>query len=189
MIKIPTNISDLYVLEPRIFNDDRGYFFESYNKNTLSKLDLQYNFVQDNESFSERGVFRGFHFQLGNFAQAKLVRACFGSIVDIAIDLRPDSETFGESFAVELSQENNKQLIIPRGFAHGFLVTSEYAKVLYKADNFYNPSSECGFNLSSYLSKLHLPNIGEIKINDKDKNYQGFNEIVQQIKSKNILVV
>lgn len=137
-----TPIAGLLVLAPRVFNDNRGYFFESYNKNTLAEIGIHADFVQDNESYSCQNTLRGLHFQKPPFAQAKLVRVIEGRVWDVAVDLRKDSPTFGQWFGVELSAANKKQFFIPRGFAHGFSVLSQTAKFAYKCDNFYNKASE-----------------------------------------------
>ena len=137
-----TPIAGLLVLAPRVFNDNRGSFFESYNKNTLAEIGIHADFVQDNESYSCQNTLRGLHFQKPPFAQAKLVRVIEGRVWDVAVDLRKDSPTFGQWFGVELSAENKKQFFIPRGFAHGFSVLSQTAKFAYKCDNFYNKASE-----------------------------------------------
>ena len=136
-----TFIEDLLIIEPQLFKDERGFFYESYNKNNL---DIDIDFVQDNESKSYKGVIRGLHFQAPPFEQSKLVRCVSGNILDVAVDLRKNSKTYGEFFSVELSSENNKQLFVPKGFAHGFQVLSETAIVNYKVDNFYNPKSDSG---------------------------------------------
>ena len=136
-----TFIEDLLIIEPQLFKDDRGFFFESYNKNNL---DINIVFVQDNLSKSYKGVIRGLHFQSPPFEQAKLVRCVSGNILDVAVDLRTSSKTYGMSLSAELSSENNKQLFIPKGFAHGFQVLSETAIVDYKVDNYYNPKSDSG---------------------------------------------
>ena len=136
-----TFIEDLLIIEPQLFKDERGFFYESYNKNNL---DVNIVFVQDNESKSYKGVIRGLHFQTPPFEQTKLVRCVSGNILDVAVDLRTNSKTYGKSFSIELSSENNKQLFIPKGFAHGFQVLSEIAIVNYKVDNFYNPKSDSG---------------------------------------------
>jgi dTDP-4-dehydrorhamnose 3,5-epimerase len=136
-----TFIEDLLIIEPQLFKDDRGFFYESYNKNNL---DINIVFVQDNESKSYKGVIRGLHFQVPPFEQTKLVRCVSGNILDVAVDLRTNSKTYGKSFSIELSSENNKQLFVPKGFAHGFQVLSETAIVNYKVDNFYNPKSDSG---------------------------------------------
>jgi len=139
-----TFINDLVILSPAVFEDERGYFFESYNKSKLADLGIAINFVQDNQSFSKRGTLRGLHYQNPPFAQTKLVRVLEGEIMDVAIDLRRDSPTFGKHFGVKLSAENKKQLLVPQGFAHGFSVLSATAVVLYKCDQYYNKSSEGG---------------------------------------------
>ena len=136
-----TFIEDLLIIEPQLFKDERGFFYESYNKNNL---DIDIDFVQDNESKSYKGVIRGLHFQAPPFEQTKLVRCISGNILDVAVDLRTSSKTYGKFFSIELSSENNKQLFVPKGFAHGFQVLSETAIVNYKVDNFYNPKSDSG---------------------------------------------
>ena len=140
---IKTFIENLLVIEPQLFRDDRGFFYESYNKKKLDKK-IKIVFVQDNESKSIKGVIRGLHFQAPPFEQTKLIRCISGSILDVAVDLRKNSKTYGKSFSIELSSENNKQLFVPKGFAHGFQVLSETAIVNYKVDNFYNPKSDSG---------------------------------------------
>lgn len=139
-----TFIKDLVLLTPKIFEDDRGYFFESYNKSKLSDLGIHIDFVQDNQSFSQKGTLRGLHYQNPPFAQTKLLRVLQGEIMDVAVDLRKDSPTFGKQYGVILSSENKKQLLIPQGFAHGFSVLSETAVVLYKCDQYYHKQSEGG---------------------------------------------
>jgi len=138
-----TFIEDLLVIEPQLFKDERGFFYESYNKKKLDK-NIKIVFVQDNESKSIKGAIRGLHFQAPPFEQTKLVRCVSGNILDVAVDLRKNSKTYGKSFCVELSSENNKQLFIPKGFAHGFQVISDEAIVNYKVDNFYNSKSDSG---------------------------------------------
>ncbi|WP_159022145.1 dTDP-4-dehydrorhamnose 3,5-epimerase [Formosa sp. L2A11] len=138
-----TKLKDCFILEPQVFGDKRGYFLESYNAETFKELtNLDVTFVQDNESFSSRGVLRGLHYQLGEHAQAKLVRVVKGEVLDVAVDIRKDSPTYGQHVAVNLTEENKKQLFVPRGFAHGFVVLSETAIFSYKCDNFYNKASE-----------------------------------------------
>lgn len=148
---IKTKLDGLFVIEPRVFKDARGYFFESFNQNNFLKAGLNYTFVQDNQSKSSYGTIRGIHFQKGDAAQAKLVRVLQGKVLDVAVDLRKDSPTYGQYYACELSEDNNKQLLIPRGFGHGFSVLSETAIFSYKCDNFYAPKEE-----------------GSIKYNDPD---------------------
>lgn len=142
---VQTPLKGCVVLTPTVFSDGRGSFFESYKKEAFNKsIGQEFNFVQDNESFSSKGVLRGLHFQKGAFAQAKLVRVVHGSVLDVAVDLRPDSTTYGEHFSIELSADNKKQLFVPRGFAHGFVVLSDTAVFSYKCDNYYNKESESG---------------------------------------------
>ncbi len=139
-----TNIPGLLVFEPKVFEDIRGYFFESFNQLTYKEAGIEVNFVQDNQSWSTYGVIRGLHYQLKPHAQTKLIRVLSGRILDVAVDIRRGSPTFGTSFSIELSAENKKQLFIPEGFAHGFSVLSDHAEVLYKCDSFYNNGSEAG---------------------------------------------
>ena len=142
---ISTSLEGCFVLKPRIYEDDRGYFFESFNqKKFADAIGTKISFVQDNESFSYKGVLRGLHYQTGRYAQAKLVRVIKGRILDVAVDLRKSSSTFGKYFSIELSESNKKQLFIPKGFAHGFLVLSDTAIFSYKCDNFYDKASEAG---------------------------------------------
>ena len=140
-----TGLKDCLIIKPRVFEDPRGYFFESFNQNTFEdKTGLSGRFVQDNQSYSSYGVIRGLHAQTGEFAQAKLVRVTKGEVLDVAVDVRPSSPTYGKHVAVRLSAENKLQLYIPRGFVHGFSVLSETAEFLYKCDNFFNKASETG---------------------------------------------
>ncbi len=143
---IQTGLPGLVVIEPRVFEDDRGYFFESYQQQRYAEAGIALPFVQDNESKSVKGVVRGLHYQLGDFAQAKLVRVVQGSVFDVAVDLRAGSPTFGRWFGVEIDEYNKKQLFIPRGFAHGFSVLSETAIFTYKCDNVYHKESERSIN-------------------------------------------
>ena len=143
---IQTKIKDVVIFEPRIFTDDRGYFFETYNEKLFNDNGVTAKFVQDNQSKSSYGVIRGLHFQKGEHAQAKLVRVLQGSVLDVAVDLRAGSETYGKYVAVELSDVNNLQLFIPRGFAHGFSVLSRTAVFAYKCDNLYCKESEGGID-------------------------------------------
>ena len=142
---IPTKLEGCFIIEPKIINDERGYFMESFNENTFQKgVGQSVHFVQDNQSFSTKGVLRGLHYQTGVHAQAKLVRVLSGEVLDVVVDIRPGSVTYGQYVSVLLSSENQKQFFIPRGFAHGFLVLSETATFFYKCDNFYNKESEGG---------------------------------------------
>ncbi len=140
---VNTNIKDVYIIEPKKYGDDRGYFMETYKESSFKEAGLNYNFVQDNQSKSKKGVLRGLHFQR-KFPQAKLVRCIDGEVYDVCVDLREDSSTYGKWFGVILSSEKGNQLMIPRGFAHGFLVLSETATFCYKCDEIYHPEDECG---------------------------------------------
>lgn len=140
-----TGLKDCVIIEPKVFGDKRGYFLETFNANTFKELTgLNVEFVQDNESFSSRGVLRGLHYQTGEHAQAKLVRVVKGEVLDVAVDLRKDSSSYGQHVTVNLSEDNKKQLFVPRGFAHGFVVLSETAIFAYKCDNLYHKESEGG---------------------------------------------
>jgi dTDP-4-dehydrorhamnose 3,5-epimerase len=142
---IPTKLEGCFIIEPKIIQDERGYFMESFNENTFQMgVGNHVHFVQDNQSFSSKGVLRGLHYQTGIHAQAKLVRVLQGEVLDVAVDIRPESATYGQYEAVILSGENQVQFFVPRGFAHGFLVLSETATFFYKCDNFYNKESEGG---------------------------------------------
>ncbi len=170
MKAIETGIDGCVILEPRVFEDQRGYFIESYNKKTLEDLlGIQLNFVQDNESSSIKGVLRGLHYQTGEHAQAKLVRAVKGRVLDVAVDIRKGSKSFGQHVAVELSAENKRQLFVPRGFAHGFIVLSDQAIFAYKCDNFYNRESEGGIIYNDPVLSIDwiLPE-SEFIISEKD---------------------
>ncbi|MEI9934096.1 MAG: dTDP-4-dehydrorhamnose 3,5-epimerase [Ferruginibacter sp.] len=141
---IKTFIPDLLIYEPAVHKDSRGYFFESYNESSFLKEGVTMKFVQDNQAKSTYGVIRGLHYQLSPHAQTKLIRALSGAILDVAVDIRKGSPTFGKAFSIELSAENKLQLLVPRGFAHGYSVLSEMAEVIYKCDSFYNKESEGG---------------------------------------------
>lgn len=167
---IKTNLNDCFIIEPTVFGDHRGYFFESYNKARFEKeTGLQVNFIQDNEAFSNKGALRGLHFQKGEFAQAKLVRVTEGTVLDVAVDLREDSSTFLQHVAVELSAENKKQLFVPRGFAHGYVVLSETVVFNYKCDNLYNKDSEGGVIYNDETLNIDWKlNSSEFLISEKD---------------------
>ena len=143
-----TPIAGLQVFEPKIWEDDRGYFYESYNQQTFQEAGITAHFIQDNESKSTYGVLRGLHYQVGEFAQAKLVRVAEGEVLDVVVDIREGSPTYGQSFSIILNAENKKQLFIPRGFAHGFLVLSDTAVFCYKCDNFYAKEQEGGIRFN-----------------------------------------
>lgn len=169
-----TPIKDLVIIEPKVFEDSRGYFYESYNKNAFHELGLDYDFVQDNQSFSTKGVLRGLHFQK-QFPQAKLVRVLEGEVFDVAVDLRKDSPTFGKWYGVVLSGENKKMFMIPRGFAHGFLVLSETATFSYKCDDFYHPKDEGGIIYNDPTIGVEWPKLDcEIILSEKDKAHKPF---------------
>ncbi|MGV8947592.1 MAG: dTDP-4-dehydrorhamnose 3,5-epimerase [Lutibacter sp.] len=173
---IKTNIPDIFLCEPKIFNDDRGYFFESFKKETFEKFTgSSVNFCQDNEAKSTKGVLRGLHYQLPPYAQSKLVRVISGKVLDIAVDIRKGSVTFGQYVAMELSGENKRQLFIPAGFAHGYVVLSDVAVFSYKVDNYYNKDSERGiiFNDKELQIDWKLP-LNELIISEKDKIQPSF---------------
>ncbi len=151
---IKTDFPGLLIYEPTVHNDDRGYFFESYNKNTFSKDGVEIIFIQDNQAKSTYGVIRALHYQQNPYAQTKLIRALSGSILDAVVDLRKGSPTFGKSFSIELSAENKKQLLVPQGFAHGYAVLSETAEVFYKVDQFYNKESEGGLRYNDPVLEI-----------------------------------
>jgi dTDP-4-dehydrorhamnose 3,5-epimerase len=167
----PAPLEGCFIITPRIFNDDRGYFFESYNEQKFNEgVGAKIKFVQDNQSFSTKGVLRGLHFQKGEYAQSKLVRVTRGEVLDVAVDLRKSSSTYGRSFSILLSEENNTQFFIPRGFAHGFIVLSDVAVFQYKCDNNYNKTSEGGLHHADPELQIDwvLP-FNELLVSDKDK--------------------
>lgn len=164
-----TRLPDVKIIIPSVYKDSRGYFFESYNRVNFNNSLLDINFLQDNESRSEYGTLRGLHYQLAPFAQTKLVRVSFGSVLDIAVDIRKGSPTFGEYVSVELSAENKKQLFVPRGFAHGFIVKSDFAIFNYKVDNYYSKEHERGIIYSdSDLAIDWQVNEKDIQLSEKD---------------------
>ena len=180
--KTETGIKDLLVIEPQIFEDERGFFIECYNYNDFKELGIENIFVQDNHSKSLKGVLRGLHFQNGEFSQAKLIRVLKGTILDIVVDLRENSETFGKYFAIELNEKSKKMLFIPKGFAHGFLTLEDNTEILYKCDNFYNPESEVGIiwndtdlNIDWSFEKYDI-NVNKLIISEKDKKNITFKE-------------
>ncbi|MCO5232912.1 MAG: dTDP-4-dehydrorhamnose 3,5-epimerase [Chitinophagales bacterium] len=170
---ITTPLEGLLILKPRVFYDSRGYFFESFNLDTFKNNGLNYEFVQDNQSFSQYGVLRGLHFQKDFHAQSKLVRVLSGKILDVVVDIRKDSSTYLQHFSIELSSENFLQLLVPRGFAHGFVVLSQSAQVLYKCDNFYNPSAEDGLMYDDpQLGIDWILDKSDLLVNQKDLEYK-----------------
>lgn len=174
---VETGVRDLLVFEPKVFEDSRGYFFEAYNSSVYAQQGLQIQFVQDNQSKSEYGVIRGLHYQLDPHAQTKLVRVLLGTILDVAVDIRKGSPTFGKVFAIELSAANKKQLLVPKGFAHGFSVLSETAEVMYKCDSLYNKESEAGimYNDPTLNIDWKVP-ADKAKVSEKDANNATINE-------------
>lgn len=174
---IETEINGVWVLEPRIFEDDRGYFMETYRAEDFDKNIGTTVFVQDNESKSSYGVLRGLHYQKGEWSQAKLVRVIEGKVLDVAVDLRKSSETFGKYVAVELSAQNKRQLFIPRGFAHGFVVLSDKAVFTYKVDNKYMPSAEASIRYDDPTIGVNWPIASEdLILSPKDVNGKSFAE-------------
>lgn len=166
---IPTPLKDLYIIEPVVFTDNRGFFFESYNEAKLLEAGLNYNFIQDNHSKSSYGVLRGLHYQNNPYAQAKLVRVTQGKVLDVVVDIRKNSPSYLQHFSLELSDENKLQLLIPAGFAHGFVVLSDTCEFLYKCDNYYNKSSEGGiaYNDSALNIDWMIPE-DDIILSEKD---------------------
>lgn len=173
-----TFIKDLVVINPTVFPDERGYFFEAYNQGKFNEKGIHYNFIQDNQSFSKRGVIRGLHLQINPFAQAKLVRVLEGEILDVAVDLRKGSPTYGQHFSIVLSATNKKQLMVPHGFAHGFSVLSETASVLYKVDQVYHKDSERGIRYDDPTLNINWQlTPEEIIVSEKDLILSSFESI------------
>ena len=173
----PCDIKGLYVIEPTVFKDERGYFMETYNQNDFHEAGLDMVFVQDNQSMSVKGVLRGLHYQK-QYPQGKLVRAVRGTVFDVAVDLRTGSETYGKWFGVVLSAENKKQFYIPEGFAHGFLVLSDEAEFAYKCTDFYHPNDEGGlaYNDPDIGVEWPIPEGMELILSDKDQKWGSFKE-------------
>ena len=174
---IKTELEGVFIIKPNVFYDKRGYFFESFKQEEFEKNIGKVNFVQDNESKSTIGVLRGLHYQKGKFSQAKLVRVIRGSVLDVAVDLRKNSKTFGKYIAVELSEDNKMQLFIPRGFAHGFLVMSEEAVFTYKVDNIYAPQSETSIMWNDETLNIEWPRLPcEYSLSEKDMHGNKFED-------------
>lgn len=170
-----TGFKDLVILEPQVLGDSRGYFMETFNANTLASLGIHTTFVQDNQSKSSKGVFRGLHYQNAPHAQSKLIRVLSGTILDVVLDLRKAEPTFGKICEIEISDANKKQLFVPKGFAHGFLVISDSAEILYKCDEFYHPESEGGINfLDPDLRIGEIVNGNNFNVSEKDKDLPFF---------------
>jgi dTDP-4-dehydrorhamnose 3,5-epimerase len=178
-----TQFRDLFVCQPKLLGDSRGYFYETFNERHFKlNTGISVHFVQDNQSMSQYGVVRGLHMQGGDYAQAKLVRCIKGEVLDVVVDMRKDEPTFGKAFSVELSEENHTQLFIPRGFAHGFSVLSESAVFVYKCDNFYNRDFEIGlaYNDPQLAIDWQLP-AADLIVSEKDQNNPAFAEAVNQL--------
>jgi dTDP-4-dehydrorhamnose 3,5-epimerase len=172
-----TAFDGLVIIVPRIFEDNRGYFYESYNQETYKKAGIPYLFVQDNQSESVKGVIRGLHYQLAPYAQTKLVRVIAGTVLDVAVDLRKGSSTFGKWYGIELSDKNKFQLLVPQGFAHGFSVLSDKAIVHYKTDSLYNKDSERGIVYNDPLLDIDWKiNPGERIVSDRDAQLSSFED-------------
>ena len=171
-----TKIKGVYIIDVKLYGDHRGYFMETYKEDDFRAAGLDYTFVQDNQSSSKRGVLRGLHFQK-TFPQAKLVRVIKGEVFDVAVDLRKESDTYGQWVGVLLSEENHRQFMIPRGFAHGFVVVSDHAEFAYKCDEKYHPEDEGGILWNDPNIGIDWPQLGEITLSDKDKNNPLLSEI------------
>lgn len=173
-----TFIKDLVIITPSVFDDSRGYFFEAYNQAKFHENGIKHQFIQDNESFSKRGVIRGLHLQINPYAQAKLVRVLEGEILDVAVDLRKNSATYGQHFSMVLSAQNKKQLMVPHGFAHGFSVLSETASVMYKVDQLYNKESERGIRYDDPTLAIDWQlDANEVIVSEKDLVLPTFDQI------------
>jgi len=174
---LETNIPGLLVFEPRVHHDDRGYFFESYNRRTWAEAGVQIDFVQDNQARSCKGVLRGLHYQIGEAAQAKLVRVTEGEVLDVAVDVREHSPTYGQWYSILLSAENKKQLLVPRGFAHGYVVLSDTAEFFYKCDNYYSKAHEGGIRYDDPTLRIDWQfNLAEVLVSEKDVALPHFGE-------------
>ena len=172
-----TGIDGLVILEPQIFGDHRGFFMESWNRQAMEQAGLYYDFVQDNHSSSTvKGTLRGIHFQYGKAAQAKLVRCVRGAVLDVAVDLRKNSPTYKQWYAVELSENNHKQFLIPRGFGHGFLTLTDHVEFMYKADNYYSPDEEGGIRWNDPTLNIQW-GMEQPILSDKDASAMYFNDV------------
>jgi dTDP-4-dehydrorhamnose 3,5-epimerase len=180
MIFIATPIKDLWIVESRVFEDERGFFLESYSRKTFAENGIKYDFVQDNFSRSSKGVLRGLHFQKEPHAQAKLVRVMNGSVYDVAVDLRPKSATFGQSFGLELSASNRKSLLIPPGFAHGFCALEDKTDFVYKCSDFYAPAYDAGLLWNDPDLNIKWP-LAQPKVSPKDLKLPSFKRLKEQM--------
>lgn len=172
MQAISTPLEGCFIIEPNVIRDNRGYFVETFNENTFrEKTGISVHFVQDNQSFSAKGVLRGLHYQTGEYAQAKLIRVLAGEVYDVAVDVRPESPTYGQHFGLILSAENHRQLYIPRGFAHGFVVLSDTATFFYKCDNFFYKAAEAGVSYADPALKIDwMLDKSELTVSERDQN-------------------
>lgn len=177
-----TFLKGCFIIEPNVFGDDRGYFFESFNeKKFKEKTGVDIHFVQDNQAYSNRGVLRGLHFQKGAFAQAKLVCVIKGKVLDVVVDIRPDSKTYGKYLSVILSEENKKQLFVPRGFAHGYAVLEDETIFTYKCDNFYHPEAEGGIIYNDVNLNIDwMLDSNEIQLSEKDRLQPKMNDLINK---------
>lgn len=174
------NINGLMVLKPKVFKDHRGYFLESFRESIFSEIGIKNKFVQDNESLSNKGVLRGLHFQEDEYAQAKLVRVVKGAVWDVAVDLRPNSQTYGEYYGIELNETNKLQFYVPRGFAHGFVVLQDNTIFQYKCDNYYSKESESGILWNDESLNIPWPIEGMyIVVSEKDQKLPKFKKVIQ----------
>lgn len=177
----PQSITGVILIEPTVHGDDRGYFIETFRQDLFEKaLGYQVNFIQDNESKSSKGVLRGLHYQLEPYSQAKLLRVIEGSVLDVAVDIRKSSPTFGQHVAVELTEKNKHQLFVPHGFAHGFVVLSDSATLAYKVDNYYAPEHDRGIAFND--SKLGIDwklAVDELQLSDRDKTYPDLSDVLE----------
>jgi len=170
-------LTDAFVLKPRVFNDERGYFYESFNAKVFESLSgIKVNFIQDNQSYSSKGTLRGLHFQKGDDAQAKLVRVTKGSAYDVAVDLRPDSQTFKQWYGVELTEDNHHQFFIPRGFAHAFVALEDDTIFQYKVDNYYSSVNDGGVIWNDEELAITWPKL-KLELSEKDKNLPKLNQL------------
>lgn len=178
-----TSVEGVFIIDPQVFADSRGYFMETYNEKDFFDSGIKIKFVQENQSSSKKGVLRGLHYQK-NYSQTKLVRVLYGEVYDVAVDLRSNSKTYGKYVGVLISSENKKQLLIPKGFAHGFLVKSNFAEIAYKCDNFYHPEDEGGIFWNDKDIDIKWPIEGEVILSEKDQNYPTLNESKFEFKLK-----
>ena len=177
MIFNQTNFPGVYILEPKVWGDERGYFYEAYNFKDADKAGLSNPFIQDNQAKSSFGVLRGLHYQVAPFAQAKLVRVLQGEVLDVIVDIRPKSPTYGKWMSIRLSAANKKQLFVPRGFAHGYIVLSETAEFFYKCDNYYSKAHEAGLRFNDPILNIDWEtDLSKVTVNERDLNWPDFGQ-------------